>query len=161
MQNLHYRLVNPNVWGSLLNGCFILTIKKGVEMEVKIVVNNKDGKSYQKVVDGDALLGKSIGDTIDGKEIGLPGYELIIRGGSDKDGFPMRHDLAGVKRKKLMVGKGIGFKPKRKGLKKRKTFCSRTITDDTVQVNCMVSKTGSKQLAELFKKVKNEQSETA
>jgi small subunit ribosomal protein S6e len=107
------------------------------------------------------LLGKSIGDSIDGKDMGLPGYELVIRGGSDKDGFPMRHDLSGVKRKKLMLGKGIGFKPKRKGLKKRKTICSRTVTEDITQLNCVVSKPGSKKLSELFKKVENEQSETA
>jgi small subunit ribosomal protein S6e len=130
-------------------------------MDVKIVVNDKDGKSYQKVVEGDALLGKSIGDSVDGKDLGLPGYELTVKGGSDKDGFPMRHDLSGVKRKKLMLGKGIGFNPDRKGIKRRKTVCSRTVTEDITQVNCVVSKAGSKKLSELFKKVENEQSETA
>jgi len=130
-------------------------------MEVKVVINDKDGKSYQTVVEGDVLLGKTMGNTFDGKDIGLPGYELVIKGGSDRDGFPMRHDIAGIKRRRLMLGKGVGSKPKIKGLKMRKIVCSRTVTENIVQVNCAVSKEGSKKLSELFKKVEDGQSETA
>lgn len=62
----------------------------------EIKVNIGDGKSkktYNKVITPEQLAGlsgKKIGDTIKGELIELPsGYELEIRGGSDKTGFPM------------------------------------------------------------------------
>ena len=72
-------------------------------VEFKAVINDvKTGKSYQMDVSGhhaNSLIGKKIGDVVDGIFVSLPGYKLTISGGSDKDGVPMRSDLPGGKRK--------------------------------------------------------------
>jgi ribosomal protein S6E (S10) len=67
--------------------------------EFKIVINDpKTGKSYPFSVSGhhaQNLVGKKIGDEIDGINVNLPGYKLKIAGGSDKSGFPMKPGFAG------------------------------------------------------------------
>ncbi len=98
------------------------------------------------------LIGKKIGDTIDGIFVGLPGYKLTITGGSDKDGFPLRKDLPGPRRKKLLVSKSIGFRSKKSGLRMKKNFRGNTISPDSVQVNLKVSQHGTKPVSELIKK---------
>ncbi|MEM2351662.1 MAG: S6e family ribosomal protein, partial [Thermoproteota archaeon] len=63
----------------------------------KVVVSDpKTGKAKSVEVEGSRaipFIGKRIGDTIDGSVIGMPGVKLLITGGSDKDGFPMRPDV--------------------------------------------------------------------
>ena len=94
--------------------------------------------------------GMKIGDTIKGGLIGFPNYEFIITGGSDSSGFPMRKDVHGPVKKKILVKKkGIGYKPIRKGQKRRKTVRGNEITFDMTQINLKVVKYGE---AELFKK---------
>jgi small subunit ribosomal protein S6e len=124
--------------------------------EFRAVINDtKDGKSYQAPVSGhhaNSLIGKKIGDVIDGIFVGLPGYKLTITGGSDKDGFPLRKDLPGPRRKKLLVSKSIGFRAKEGGLRRKKNFRGNTISPDTVQVNLKVTQHGAKPVSELMKK---------
>ncbi|HIH01825.1 TPA: 30S ribosomal protein S6e [Thermoplasmata archaeon] len=124
--------------------------------EFRAVINDtKDGKSYQTPVSGhhaNSLIGKRIGDVIDGIFVGLPGYKLTITGGSDKDGFPLRKDLPGPRRKKLLVSKSIGFRAKEGGLRRKKNFRGNTVSPDTVQVNLKVTQHGAKPVAELIKK---------
>ncbi|MFA4820067.1 MAG: 30S ribosomal protein S6e [Candidatus Aenigmatarchaeota archaeon] len=119
----------------------------------KFVIN--DGKkSYQVEKDQrDApVLGKKIGDVLDGSFLGMDGYELQITGGSDKDGFPMRKDIEGVLRKKFLITKGVGLHTDVGGLRRRKMLRGDTIGDDIVQINCKVVKQGSKPLDEMFEK---------
>jgi len=124
--------------------------------DFKAVINDpKDGMSYQTPVAGhhaNSLIGKKIGDVIDGIFVGLPGYKLKITGGSDKDGFPMRKDLPGPRRKKLLVTKGIGFQPDKGGLRKKKTMRGNTVAPDTLQINLLITAHGLKPVAELIKK---------
>jgi small subunit ribosomal protein S6e len=134
---------------------FLKNEENGDNMEFKIVINDKD-KSYQVVSDTDILLGKKIGDKFKGDSIDLPGYEFEITGGSDKEGFPMRKDLSGTKRKKALLTGGVGFNPKRKGLKRRKSIRGNTISEDVVQVNCRTVTAGKKALSELLKKGESE-----
>src|SRR5207245_648479 len=64
-----------------------------------VIADPKSGKAYKKDITGhyaNALIGKKIGEDLDGLYVGLPGYKLQITGGSDKDGFPMRSDLPGA-----------------------------------------------------------------
>ncbi len=62
------------------------------------------------------LIGKQIGDVISGTVVELPpDYELKITGGTDRDGFPMRPDLPGTARRRLLLSGGVGFRPKEKG----------------------------------------------
>jgi len=122
-------------------------------MTFKVVVSDpKTKKAYQKEVEKAAsgLSGKKIGDKFSGKILGLDGYELEITGGSDRDGFPMRKDVSGTTRKRVLLAFGPGFHPKKKGERKRKSIRGNTIADDIAQINVKVVKAGSKSIAASF-----------
>ena len=132
-------------------------------VEFKIVVNDtKNGKSYQVQVSGhhaNSLIGKKIGDDVDGIFISLPGYKLQITGGTDKDGFAMRRDLPGVGRRKLLLSKSQGFKPKENGIRKKKSVKGNTINQDIVQINMNVMKYSSKPIEQLINVEKKDEKE--
>ncbi|OGI12093.1 hypothetical protein A3K64_02020 [Candidatus Micrarchaeota archaeon RBG_16_36_9] len=117
-------------------------------MAFKIVISEpKSKKAWQIEKDAPSLIGKKIGEKIDGSLIGLSGFTLQITGGSDKEGFPMRYDLDGVARKKALLTKGVGFrgtkkirkvKYKVKGMRKRKYIRGNTVSDSIIQVNLKV-----------------------
>ena len=131
-------------------------------VDFKVVVNDiKKGKSHQVQVSGhhaNSLIGKKIGDEVDGIFISLPGYKLQITGGTDKDGFPMRRDFPGMGRRRLLISKGQGFNPKEKGIRRKKSVRGNTINQDIVQINMSVLKYSSKPIEQLFK-VKKEPEE--
>jgi len=119
----------------------------------KIVVSDpKSRKAYQKEVDQgqSGLIGKKIGEKVSGNNLGLAGYELEITGGSDKEGFPMRKDVEGTARKRILLSAGTGFHPKIKGQRKRKSIRGNTISPDISQINVKVVKAGPKTLDELI-----------
>jgi small subunit ribosomal protein S6e len=124
-------------------------------VEFKAVINDvKTGKSYQVPVTGhhaNSLIGKKIGDVVDGIFVGLPGYKLSITGGSDKDGFPMRKDLPGVKRRRILITKGIGLQTTEQGLRLRKSIRGNTISPEVSQLNLKITQFGSKPVDELIK----------
>ena len=94
----------------------------------------KTKKCYQKAITEpatDALIGLKIGDKIKGESIDMAGYEFEITGGSDFCGFPMRKGISG-RRKKLLAEKGLGFRKHIRGIKKRKTVCGESITNQIV-----------------------------
>ncbi len=129
--------------------------------DFKLTINNpKNGLSVQRELkdpQSSAMLGKKIGEKIEGSLIGLAGYEFEIRGGSDDCGFPMRKDVPGVRRKRILAVKGVGIKRKLgKGIKQRKTVCGNTIHEKIVQINLKVLKEGKEDLGfkEVEKKVK-------
>ena len=131
-------------------------------METKIVVSDpKTGKSYQKIVDGSRLIGKKIGETVQGKSVGFSDYEFMIMGGSDDAGFPMRKDLEGNLKKRIMIGKSVGLREaKDKGFKKRKSVRGNTVSEKTAQINMKIMKYGSKNPEEVFgKKEESEKKE--
>jgi small subunit ribosomal protein S6e len=112
------------------------------------------GKGQSKLIEIDEkkfrFEGMKIGETIKGGLIGFPNYEFVITGGSDRSGFPMRKDVHGPVKKKILVSKrGIGYKPIRKGAKKRKTVRGNEVTYDMTLINLVVTKYGE---AELFQK---------
>ena len=130
--------------------------------EINVVVNDvKNGKSYSIKVESTKLAGKKIGEKLKGNTIGLGDYEFDITGGSDRSGFPMRKDIEGVGKKKILISKGIGLrKIKVKGYRTKKSVRGNTIGVNTAQVNIKVSKYGSKKLDELIgKEVKVEKEE--
>ena len=51
---------------------------------------------------------------------------------------------------KSLLSGGIGFKPSRKGQRRRKTVRGNTISDDIVQINTIVVKKGSKSIEDLL-----------
>lgn len=114
--------------------------------------NTGNGAGLSKLIEIDEkkfrFEGMKIGDIIKGGLIGFPNYEFQITGGSDRSGFPMRKDVHGPVKKKILLAKpGIGYKPKTKGQKKRKTVRGNEITQDMTLINLKVIKYGE---AELF-----------
>ncbi len=124
-------------------------------VEFKVVVNDtKSGKSYQVPVSGhhaNSLIGKKIGDEVDGIFISLPGYKLQITGGTDKDGFAMRKDLPGLIRRKILLSDCKGFHEIEHGMRKKKSIRGNTIGQDVVQINMKVTKHSSKPIDSLLK----------
>ena len=123
-------------------------------VEFKVVVNDtKNGKSHQVQVSGhhaNSLIGKKIGDEVDGIFISLPGYKLQITGGTDKDGFSMRADLPGMGRRKLLLSESKGFKPGENGMRKKKSVRGNIVNQDIVQINMKVVKFSSKPIDKLI-----------
>jgi len=113
------------------------------------------GLAYQKVISGanaNKLIGKKIGDVINGTIVELPpDYELRICGGSDKDGVPMRKDLPGTVRRRLLLSGGIGYIPREHGMRRKKMVRGNVISRDIIQINMRVEKQGKVPLAEFFK----------
>ncbi|MBR9681737.1 MAG: 30S ribosomal protein S6e, partial [Candidatus Altiarchaeota archaeon] len=88
--------------------------------ETQMIIGVKGGKSYKIVLDAEKmnkLRGKKIGDKIAGDVVELPGYEFEIRGGTDNNGFPMRADLPGTLKKRLLLASGVGYKTKQAGVR--------------------------------------------
>ncbi len=121
-------------------------------MAIKLNISQKDGKSIQKELSEEEMLvlqGKKIGETVDGDPLGYPGYVFKIAGGSDKSGFPMRKDVSGSSRKKILtVGGVVGVRPSRDGMKRRKLVSGNTVGESTAQVNVVVEKAGKGPLFE-------------
>lgn len=121
-------------------------------MAFKLVVS--EGKSsHQMEVEAalsKKLIGLKIGEEFDASMVGLEGYQLRITGGSDKNGFPMKRDVDGPRRIRSLLTSGVGFRPTRKGQRKRKTVRGNTLSDDIVQINTVVVKKGKKSITELL-----------
>lgn len=130
-------------------------------VEFKVVVNDtKTGKSHNILVSGhhaNSLIGKKINDEVDGIFVSLPGYKLQITGGTNKDGFPMRKDFPGTSRRRLLLSKGLGYKPKDSGKRKKKSVRGNTINPDIVQINMKVIKHSSKSIENIIKLEKKEE----
>ncbi|MEK6907261.1 MAG: S6e family ribosomal protein [Nanoarchaeota archaeon] len=127
--------------------------------EFKIVISEK-AKSYPKNLtneESEVFLNKKINDKIEGTHFGFKGYEFEISGGSDKEGFPMRHDVDGLVRKRIFITKGmVGARIKKKGIRVRKSVSNNLISQNTSQINLKVIKQGSKSLDEIFGKTPKE-----
>ena len=123
-------------------------------VEFKVIINDiKNGKSHQVQISGhhaNSLIGKKIGDEVDGIFVQLPGYKLILSGGTDKNGFPMRKDFPGMGRRRLLLSKSKGFNAKENGLRKKKSIRGNTINQDIVQINMKVTKYSSKPIDKLI-----------
>lgn len=111
---------------------------------MKIIVSDqKTGKAYMASSEKELFVGSKIGDTIKLDEVGLSGYEAKITGGSDKQGFPMNVSLTGSVRKKIFTTDAPGFKAARHGERKRVSVRGNTVSNETAQLNVIVTKAGS------------------
>ena len=84
------------------------------------------------------LIGRRIGEIMDGAILGLVGHKVQITGGSDRDGFPMRPSVHGGVRRRVILSGGVGFNPQNEGQRERKTVRGNVITDEIVQVNTKI-----------------------
>jgi small subunit ribosomal protein S6e len=126
----------------------------GDVMPFKVVVADPEkGKSYKlEARDPDArrLIGLRVGDKFGGELVGLPGYELQLTGGTDRDGFPMRADVSGSGRASVLLASGPGFSPRRRGERRRKMVRGCRISEAIVQVNAKIVKRGEKPIEEIL-----------
>lgn len=108
----------------------------------KIIVSDPEtGRSRAVEVEGVRavpLVGRRLGEVVDGAAVGMSGYKLRITGGSDRDGFPMRPNIHGGVRVSVILSEGVGFHPSRAGDRQRKTLRGNVITEETVQINMKV-----------------------
>jgi len=111
-------------------------------VDFKVVISDaKTGKTYQKEVKDEnakKFLGLKIGDKLKADFLGVGNIEVEVTGGSDYCGFPMRNDVIGTGRKKILAVGGVGIKSKEKGIKQRKTVCGNTIHAKISQINVKV-----------------------
>ncbi len=134
--------------------------------EIKINIgDSKSKKTYNKTLSEEQLtpfIGKRLGDTITGDALDLAGYEFEIKGGSDSAGFPMRKDVQGFARKKVLIVGGVGMRNQhRKGLKLRKMVSGNTIYEKTSQINLAVTKWGKAPIEAAKEKPKAEKTAPA
>ncbi len=127
---------------------------------MKIVISDsKTGKSYNVEIKEESktmILGKRIGEIIDAEIVGLAGYKLEITGGSDSSGFPIRPDVYGQKKVKILLAGGVGYNPKEKGIRRKKSVRGNVISDEISQINTKVIEYGPKPLEEYFPAKKEE-----
>jgi len=125
------------------------------------ISDSKSAKTYSVEADEKTtltLLGKKIKDEVDLSfiEAGLRG---IITGGSNKQGFPMIATLDQSGSKRVLLTKGIGFRPTRKGERRKKRIIGRIIDNTIQQVNLKIIAGTTKTLEEKYKKPKEEKKE--
>ena len=129
-------------------------------VDFKAIINDvKTGKSYNVAVSGhhaNSLIGKNVGEVIDGIFVGLPGYKLKITGGSDGNGTPMRKDLPGNKRRMLLMSESLGFHEKYPGQRRRVAIRGCTISSEIVQINMAVSEYGPKSIEDTMAEAPSE-----
>ena len=101
-------------------------------MPFKLAISDPEtGKAVQYELDDaktNALIGKQIGDVIDGD---------VIHGSG---------------KKRVLIRGAPGFRPKRTGIAKRKTVRGRELGSDIAQVNMRIEEKGSTPLEELVMK---------
>jgi small subunit ribosomal protein S6e len=100
------------------------------------------------------IIGRKLGEIIDGTAVKLSGYKLKITGGSDKDGFPMRPNIHGGVRVGAILSGGVGFHSSKKGERKRKTLRGNVITDEIVQINMKIIEKPKGKKADMSKETK-------
>ena len=122
-------------------------------MNFKLVISDPKGKhAYNKEVEqtASALIGKMVGEVVAGDSFGLDGYKLEVTGGSDREGFPMRRDVSGMARKRLLLASPPGYHPVYAGERKRKSIRGNTVSAEIAQVNLKILESGKKTLTEIF-----------
>jgi len=108
-----------------------------------------------------AMLGKKIGEVIEGAVIGLESYKLQITGLSDKMGSPSRKEIDGSRKARVLLTRGLGMPRAKKGVRMRRLIRGNTIGSDTEQINTVITEYGSKSAEELFpKKAESENKES-
>jgi small subunit ribosomal protein S6e len=108
----------------------------------KVIISDPEtGKSRSIEVEGTQavpLIGRKLGEVIDGSVAKMRGHKLKITGGSDKDGFPMRPNIHGGVRIGVILSEGVGFHSSQKGERQRKTLRGNVITEEIVQINMKI-----------------------
>ena len=105
------------------------------------------------------LIGRRVGEVLDGSIVDMPGKKVQITGGSDKDGFPMRPSVHGGVRRRVILSGGVGFNPQNEGARRRKTVRGNVITDEIVQINLKIVEKAKPKEAKKAKEKKEKHAE--
>ncbi len=108
----------------------------------KVIISDPEtGKSRSIEVEGTQavpLVGRKLGEVIEGSVVKMRDHRLKITGGSDKDGFPMRPNIHGGVRIGAILSEGVGFHSSGKGERQRKTLRGNVVTEEIVQINMKI-----------------------
>jgi small subunit ribosomal protein S6e len=110
-------------------------------MPVLIVSDPVNGTSQRIELEDQqlrSLIGTRIGQVIDGTIAELQGHKIKLTGGTDKDGIPMRPDVHGSAKARIVLSGGVGYKPKKKGERKRKVVRGNTVSMETTFLNFVI-----------------------
>jgi small subunit ribosomal protein S6e len=110
-------------------------------MPVLIVSNPETGTSQRVELEDSRmapLIGRRIGEVFDGAFANMPGHKLKLTGGTDKDGIPMRPDVHGSAKSRVILSGGVGYKPKKKGERKRVVVRGNTVSVETTFLNLKI-----------------------
>ncbi len=122
---------------------------------MKLVYSDKKtGKTGQVDIAKDRenlVVGRSMGETIDGSVGGLDGFKLLITGLSDSAGAPSRPEIEGTRKARPLIGSGPGMRHPKKGFRARRSVRGSTVSSDTAQVNTVITEYGAKPAEELFR----------
>jgi small subunit ribosomal protein S6e len=126
---------------------------KRKEIIFKVVVSDpKTGKSIQVQTKDESLIGKKIGDIIDGSIINLDGYKLRITGGSGFEGAPMVNYVEGM-------GKKYVWYNENKKVRIKKLVRGNTISPEIVQINTKIEEYGNKDFNQIYEEFKSQKSQ--
>jgi small subunit ribosomal protein S6e len=107
--------------------------------KLQLIISDPRNGSCKKIeVEGtkaQTFIGRKIGEVLDGSVADISGVRLMIKGGSDKDGTPMRPDVHGGVKTSILLSDGVGLHNKEKGIRMRKLVRGNTITEDIIQLN--------------------------
>jgi len=112
----------------------------------------------QKVIEVDderklrAFYDKRIAHEVDGDVLGeeFKGYVFKITGGNDKQGFCMRQGVLTHNRVRLLMSEGhAGYRPRKRGERKRKSIRGCVVSAELSVLNLVVLKKGDKDIAGL------------
>jgi small subunit ribosomal protein S6e len=126
---------------------------KRKEIIFKVVVSDpKTGKSIQVQTKDESLIGKKIGDIIDGSIINLDGYKLRITGGSGFEGAPMVNYVEGMNKKYVWYDEN-------KKVRVKKLVRGNTISPEIVQINTKIEEYGNKDFNQIYEEFKSQKSQ--
>jgi len=123
---------------------------KRKEIIFKVVVSDpKTGKSIQVQTKDESLVGKKIGDIIDGSIVNLDGYKLRITGGSGFEGATMVNYVEGMNKKYVWYDEN-------KKVRVKKLVRGNTISPEIVQINTKIEEYGNKDFNQIYEEFKSQ-----
>jgi len=126
---------------------------KRKEIIFKVVVSDpKTGKSIQVQTKDESLVGKKIGEIIDGSIINLDGYKLRITGGSGFEGATMVNYVEGMNKKYVWYDEN-------KKVRVKKLVRGNTISPEIVQINTKIEEYGNKDFNLIYEEFKSQKSQ--
>ncbi len=110
--------------------------------DIQLVLSDPKTRRSSKIEIKDkassVLVGRKIGEVVDGSVLGLGNVKFKITGATDRSGIPHRADIEGPVKRRVLLSEGPGFRPRREGERRRKLVRGNTIADDTYQVNAVI-----------------------